>query len=72
MPVALPLAEMSVKEKISAMESLWESLSKSPDQIESPIWHKQILDRRHKRASESKATFRDWETAKAKIRTRLP
>ena len=71
MPVALPLDEMSLKEEIAVMESLWESLSRSPDEIESPKWHKQILDQRRKRASGGKAKFRDWETAKGTIRKRL-
>ena len=39
----LPLNEMSVEEKINAMEAIWENLSANPEAIESPSWHKDEL-----------------------------
>ena len=44
MSIKLPLDEMTVQEKLAAMESLWEDLSRSPEAIESPAWHKDVLD----------------------------
>ena len=49
MSTKLPLNEMTVQEKLAAMESLWEDLSRSPEAIESPAWHKDILDQRQQR-----------------------
>ena len=71
MPVTLPLKEMTLQEKIAAMESLWEDLARTPEAVESPAWHKDILDERRQRLAEGKSRFIDWETAKAEIRKKL-
>jgi hypothetical protein len=71
MPFNLPLKDMSLHEKLSAMESLWEDLARNPEAIESPAWHKDILDERRQRAVDGIPRFIDWETAKADIRTKL-
>ena len=44
MPFNLPLKEMTLQEKLDAMESLWEDLVRTPEAIESPAWHKEVLD----------------------------
>lgn len=62
---------MTVQEKLAAMESLWEDLIRTPEAIESPAWHKDILDDRRHRIAEGQSRFTDWETAKADIRTKL-
>ena len=71
MPFNLPLKEMTIQEKVAAMESLWEDLARTPDAIESPGWHKDILDERRQRVAEGHSRFIDWETAKAEIRKKL-
>ena len=71
MPVTLPLKEMTLQEKLAAMELLWEDLARSPESIESPTWHKEILDERRRLIAEGKAQFMDWETAKTEIRKKL-
>ena len=67
----LPLKAMSLQEKLAAMESLWEDLARTPEAIESPAWHKDILDERRQRLAEVQSRFIDWETAKADIRNKL-
>lgn len=67
----LPLKAMSLQEKLAAMESLWEELARTPEAIESPAWHKDILDGRRQRLAEGQSRFIDWETAKADIRNKL-
>jgi hypothetical protein len=71
MSIRLPLDEMTVREKLAVMESLWEDLSRSREDIESPEWHGKILDERRQRVDEGTARFVDWETAKANIRDKL-
>ena len=71
MPTNLPLKDMTLEEKLAAMESLWEDLARSPENIESPAWHKDILDERRARVTEGKGRFTDWEKAKAMIRKRV-
>jgi Putative addiction module component len=67
----LALKDMTLHEKIAAMESLWEDLAGSSESIESPAWHKEILDQRRQHIAEGEAQFIDWETAKAEIRKKL-
>jgi hypothetical protein len=71
MSAYLPLHEMSLEEKLQAMEALWEDLSREPDLIESPSWHKDLLKETESRADSGEATFCDWEKAKGSIRDRL-
>jgi hypothetical protein len=67
----LPLKDMTLQEKLVAMELLWEDLASSPESIESPAWHKDTLNERRQRIAEGKAQFVDWETAKNEIRKKL-
>ena len=53
------------------MESLWEDIARTPEAIESPAWHKDILDERRQRLAERQSEFVDWETAKADIRNKV-
>ena len=71
MPYNLPLKDMTLRDKLVAMESLWEELARTPEVIESPAWHKDILDERRQRLAEGHSRFIDWETAKADIRNKL-
>ena len=71
MPFNLPLKEMTLQEKLDAMESLWEDLVRTPEAIESPAWHKEVLDERLRKLKEGKTQFIDWETAKEALRKKL-
>jgi hypothetical protein len=68
---ALPLSEMSVEEKLQAMEALWEDLSRNADLLESPAWHEEVLRERDRQLETGEASFMDWEQAKAHIRKRV-
>lgn len=70
MSMNLPLKDMTLQEKLAA-ELLWEELARSPESVESPDWHKDILDERRERVAEGKAHFIDWETAKKDIRSKI-
>ncbi len=65
------LKEMTLQEKLSAMELLWDDLTRSPEAIESPEWHKTILDKRSQRVADGLSQFQDWETAKGEIRNKI-
>ncbi len=66
----LPLDEMTVEDKLQAMEAIWESLSADPAAIESPAWHEEELRERERKIASGEARFIDWEKAKADIRRR--
>lgn len=65
MSLVLPLDQMTVAEKLQAMEALWADLSRN-EQLDSPAWHEEILRRR---AGED--NFVEWEAAKQQLRARL-
>jgi hypothetical protein len=64
MTVEIPVEQMTVEEKLRAMELLWENLRRDDNNIPVPQWHKDLLDRREQLIAEGKAHFEDWETAK--------
>jgi len=71
MPYNLPLKDMTLRDKLAAMESLWEDLARTPEVVESPTWHRDILDERRQRLAEGRSQFIDWESAKSDIRNKL-
>lgn len=68
MSVHLPLGEMSVEEKIEAMESLWDDLCLSAADMPSPNWHAECLAERETRQAAGQEAPEDWESAKRSIR----
>ncbi len=72
MSVHLPLKNMTLQEKLEAMEALWDDLAQAAESVESPHWHKDILEQRRPKVASGKACFTDWETAKSAIRSKLP
>jgi hypothetical protein len=67
----LALKEMTLREKLAAMEALWEDLSRTPETVDSPAWHKEVLEQRQNRVAEGKVGYTSWETAKADIRRQV-
>jgi len=67
----LALNEMTLREKLAAMEALWEDLSRTPGAVESPAWHKEVLEQRQNRVAEGKAGYTAWDSAKADIRRKV-
>jgi hypothetical protein len=71
MSITLPLDEMTVHEKLEAMELLWNDLVNSQPTIESPAWHEQVLLERTALVDGGQAEFIDWDKAKAGLRNRM-
>lgn len=42
------IKNMPTKEKIVLMEEIWDTLSYDEAKIDSPIWHKEVIDERKK------------------------
>ncbi len=63
----LPLDEMSVEEKLQAMESLWDDLCSRADSMPSAPWHGEVLAEREAAQERGEDAFEDWDTAKRKI-----
>lgn len=71
MPIDLPLHQMSLSAKMELLEALWDDLSRTPDQLESPEWHKDVLDERRRRMHAGEEILTDWEAAKEDIRRQV-
>ncbi|MBN2444837.1 MAG: addiction module protein [Spirochaetales bacterium] len=63
----LPLESMTIEEKITIMESLWEDLCKDQKQFSSPGWHESVLKEREQQLKNGNDSFIDWQEAKKKI-----
>ena len=66
----LPLDQMTVEEKLKAMEMLWDDLCRNERQIPVAEWQKKLLDERQRQIDSGEAKFSDWESAKKRIRDR--
>lgn len=71
MKLELPLAEMSVAEKLEAMESLWADLSLHAPEQTAPEWHREILEERERRLAAGQEEVLDWEEAKRRLRQEI-
>lgn len=67
----LPLSEMSMEEKLQAMEMIWDDLCSRAEDLPSPAWHGEALAEIEASVERGETTFEDWETAKKKIRDKI-
>ena len=67
--MATPLAidEMTIEEKLRAMEALWDDLCQHEAVLPVHQWQKEILDEREQSIERGEAQFSDWEEAKKRI-----
>ncbi len=71
MNFSIPLEQMSVEDKLQAIEEIWANLAGSPENIPSPSWHADVLRTREKRISEGGSRFLDIAEAKKAVREQL-
>jgi hypothetical protein len=71
MPIDLPLDNMTLADKLEAMEVLWADISRRPADLPSPDRHKEVLDQRRRLVAEGKLKFLDWDTAITDLRKEL-
>jgi hypothetical protein len=62
------IKQLTHKEKLMTMEAIWDDLSTTPDQIESPDWHVEALKDTEARAAAGLEELIDWEVAKKQLR----
>jgi putative addiction module component (TIGR02574 family) len=66
--VDLPLAKLTLAQKLDLIETLWDDISRDEQALDSPAWHEEVLSDRQKALDSGKAPVGDWEEAKARIR----
>ena len=67
MLATLPLEKMSMTDKISTMEMLWDDISHNAKDYPSPEWHGDVLKQREEMIATGKAKFEDWEKVKKEL-----
>lgn len=68
MSIDMPLDEMTLADKLEAMEKLWADISKQPNELPSPEWHREVLEERRRSVEERRVSFLDWDTAIAELK----
>ena len=66
MSTDISIETMSVAEKVRLLESVWESLFAHPGDVQSPEWHREVLENRRHRLEDGRATVSAWADAKAR------
>ena len=61
----IEIKKMSMIERLQAMEALWDSLMDEESEIESPQWHRDILEERKRKIENGKSEFISLEELKA-------
>ena len=51
------IEQMSIAERLQAMELLWRSLSANPKNVSSPDWHQEVLRQRLVKVDSGKGKF---------------
>ncbi len=70
MPVELQIEQMTLEEKLRAMEALWADLCRRDENVPVSQWHKELLDERERLVERGEARFLDWQTAQRRISER--
>ncbi len=71
MHFSIPLKQMSVEDKLQAIEEIWADLAGTPENIPSPSWHADVLRARERRISEGRSHFLDIAEAKNAVKEHL-
>lgn len=59
------IKRMSRVERLQAMEALWDSLVDEESEIESPEWHRDVLEERRRKIETGSAEFISLEKLRA-------
>ena len=62
---ATEIQKMNLKERLQAMELLWDSLLEDEYRLESPAWHEEVLRERKKKIDNNEARFISLDELKA-------
>ena len=62
------IEKMTVQEKLTAMEQIWESLSQKETNLESPDWHEDVLRDRKAKIDSGAGEFLTIEQLREKYR----
>jgi putative addiction module component (TIGR02574 family) len=61
------ISQLTLREKLQIMQSIWEDLRGHVDRFEVPQSHQAILDERRRRVESGEAQLLDWDEVKQRI-----
>ena len=64
----IDLDKLTRLEKLQVMEQLWADLCRDEEELESPQWHREVLEQRERDLKDGKDTFVSLEEAKRILR----
>lgn len=64
------IRQMSVEQKLGAIEAIWDDLLHGNETVESPAWHSNALAETEKRVQTGEVDSIEWGHAKADLRSR--
>jgi len=62
--------QLRKEDKLRLMEALWDGLSRTEADVQSPAWHAIALAETERRLAEGREEVLDWNRAKADLRNR--
>ena len=66
--ITVEIKKMSTRDRIILMEEIWDTLCHDENEIESPSWHEDVLDKRRKQVEDGEAKFISIDDLKANKR----
>ena len=73
-PVAIPppgFDELSIEEQIEYVQSLWDRIAATSDQVPVPKWHLDVLDERLKDYEANPDAGESWDVVRERLRDKL-
>lgn len=65
------IQRLKPNEKLELLGLIWTDLASCPDEVPSPPWHEEELQRREERIKRGESTFSDWEDARDRISRKI-
>ncbi len=62
--ITAEIKEMPTRDRIILMEEIWNTLYHDENEIESPLWHENVLNERRKKMNNGTANFISIDTLK--------
>ena len=59
------IKKLPARDRLILIEEIWDTLSEEADQLESPAWHKKVLDARRELIENGEAEFITLDELKA-------
>ncbi len=71
MQITIPLEQMTVIEKLQAIEYIWSDLAHVTENVPSPSWHADVLSAREGRIANGTSRFMEIVEAKQAVRDKI-